>query len=282
MQIMLTSDSPHAAYVVVNWEGDTSSRTGPVEVVVPGITGGLPQWTTAKFPDGSPAIIEIDYEGSGEMTVTTKIYPDADHSFLIGSYWNKYSNGFWSVKDMGDSGTASGWIGAFDDGISTDEFQISLPVGLFDPYYGRLASEAPVGAAADVDLRAMGSAAPDGDTSDDASTSDPGTRTLRSQSITGDYQVVKHHQTRVEKLATKMHNKGGVLTVHAYGPDENLAMDRARAVRSHIEAHLVKRGHVGTSPIYVIYGGDPDHKDTHTTVHWHPAVTLPGAMPGAK
>ena len=131
-----------------------------------------------------------------------------------------------------------------------------------------LASEAPVGAAADVSTDADGEAP----------------ATTRSKTLTtGDHKVVAKHHTRVEKMAAKVHNQGGVLTIHAYGPDEDLAMARAREVRKHLEAQLEKRGHSGSSPIYVLYAGDPDHKkDTHATVHWHPDVNLPGAMPGAK
>jgi hypothetical protein len=106
----------------------------------------------------------------------------------------------------------------------------------------------------------------------------------RSKTLTtGDHQVVAKHHTRVEKMANKVHNRGGVLTIHAYGPDEDLALARARAVRAHLEAQLAKRGHTESSPIWVTYAGNPEHKkDVHVTVHWHPDTTLPGALPGAK
>jgi hypothetical protein len=100
---------------------------------------------------------------------------------------------------------------------------------------------------------------------------------VRSRVLNDTHQVVKHHHTRVEKMATKVHNRGGILTVHAYGPDKDLALARARAVRIHLEDHLAKRGHTESSPIWVTYAGDPDHKkDTHVTIHWHPDTSLPG------
>jgi hypothetical protein len=113
---------------------------------------------------------------------------------------------------------------------------------------------------------------------------DPSLPILRSNSLTtGDHQIVAKHHTRVEKMATKVHNRGGVLTIHAYGPDEDLALARASAVRAHLEAQLAKRGHTESSPIWVTYAGNPDHKkDVYVTVHWHPDTNLPGALPGAK
>ena len=156
---------------------------------------------------------------------------------------------------------------------------------VWDDYYATLsaANESPVGSAADVDVIPLGAA-------DDAPSDDSGEfgganlTTTRSKALTtSGHQVAKHHQARVEKMATKVHNEGGVLTIHAYGPDEDLALARARAVRKHLEAHLAKRGHTEPSPIWVTYAGDPDHKkDTHVTVHWHPNTALPGALPGAK
>lgn len=170
---------------------------------------------------------------------------------------------------------------------------------VWDDYYANMnaANTSSVAAAADVDVNVMGSAAPDDDGPDPVSTSpddapdDDGAQlgganltTTRSKTLTaGDHQVAKHHHTRVEKMATKVHNEGGVLTIHAYGPDEDLALARARAVRKHLEAHLAKRGHTESSPIWVTYAGNPDHKkDTHVTVHWHPDTNLSGALPGAK
>ena len=268
MVIGITNDSPHAVYVVVDWEGDSSGPSGPVSATAPPQGTNDNPWTYPKFPDGTDAFIEVDYEGSGDIKVTTKIYPDADHSFLIGTYWDTYQNGFWKFSPEGDSGTASDWIGAFNSGFGVNRFNINLPAGILDPYYGGLSSDSPVGAAADVNTEtALGDANP---------------TTTRSKTL-ADHQVVAKHHTRVEKMAAKVHNQGGVLTIHAYGPDEDLAMARAREVRKHLEAQLEKRGHSGSSPIYVLYAGDPDHKkDTHATVHWHPDVNLPGAMPGAK
>jgi len=195
---------------------------------------------------------------------------------------------------------------------------------VWDDYYANMnaANTSSVAAAADVDVNALGSAAPDGDVPDPVSTSpddasddtdagdtsgdapsdsDAGTddapsgddgaqlgganlTTTRSKALTtGDHQVAKHHHTRVERMATKVHNEGGVLTIHAYGPDEDLALARASAVRKHLEAHLAKRGHTESSPIWVTYAGNPDHKkDVHVTVHWHPDTNLPGALTGAK
>ena len=127
-----------------------------------------------------------------------------------------------------------------------------------------------------------------GDASDDTTTPDAdtaGATVTRAGVMTKhatDHQVIEKHQTRVEKMATKVHNSGGVLTIHAYGPDEILAMARARAVRKHLEDHLAKRGYTGPAPIHVVYAGDPDHKGTHVTIHWHADTTLPGALPGSK
>ena len=123
-----------------------------------------------------------------------------------------------------------------------------------------------------------------GDDGDQLGDSDNTTLATRSKSLTtGEHQVVEKHHTRVEKMATKVHNQGGVLTIHAYGPDEDLALARARAVRAHLEAQLAKRGHSESSPIWVTYAGDPDHKkDAHVTIHWHPDTTLPGALPGSS
>ena len=170
---------------------------------------------------------------------------------------------------------------------------------VWDDYYANMntANTSSVAAAADVDVNVMGSAAPDGEVPDPVSASpddapdDDGAQlgganltTTRSKTLTaGDHQVAKHHHTRVEKMATKVHNKGGVLTIHAYGPNEDLALARASAVRAHLEAQLAKRGHTESSPIWVTYAGDPDHKkNTHVTVHWHPDTSLPGALTGAK
>jgi len=127
-----------------------------------------------------------------------------------------------------------------------------------------VANESPVGAAVNVDSEAA--------------------LTTRSKTLTtSDHRVSAKHQTRVEKMANKVHNKGGVLTIHAYGPDEDLALSRARAVRAHLEAQLAKRGHTESSPIWVTYAGNPAHKkNTQVTVHWHPDTNLPGALPGAK
>jgi hemin uptake protein HemP len=138
------------------------------------------------------------------------------------------------------------------------------------------------------DAPANDSSSDDSSNGDDPSATVAGTnldaRILRSKTLTtGDHQVVAKHHTRVEKMAAKVHNRGGVLTIHAYGPDEDLALARARAVRAHLEAQLAKRGHTESSPIWVTYAGDPDHKkDTHVTVHWHPDTTLPGALSGVK
>ena len=123
-----------------------------------------------------------------------------------------------------------------------------------------------------------------GDDGDQLGDSDNTTLATRSKSLTtADHQVVEKHHTRVEKMATKVHNQGGVLTIHAYGPDEDLALARARGVRAHLEAQLARRGHTESSPIWVAYAGDPDHKkDTHVTIHWHPDTTLPGALPGSS
>jgi len=141
-----------------------------------------------------------------------------------------------------------------------------------------------VGSAADVETENSLGAAPDGDAFDDAPSDDGAQLGARSKTLTtGDHQVVKEHHTRVEKMAAKVHNQGGVLTIHAYGPDEGLALARALAVRKHLEAQLAKRGHIGSSPIWVTYAGDPDHKKgVQATVHHHPGTTLPGALPGVK
>ena len=117
----------------------------------------------------------------------------------------------------------------------------------------------------------------DADTGGVDALADSNVPVVRSRVLNDTHQVVKHHHTRVEKMATKVHNRGGILTVHAYGPDKDLALARARAVRIHLEDHLAKRGHTESSPIWVTYAGDPDHKkDTHVTIHWHPDTSLPG------
>jgi hypothetical protein len=124
----------------------------------------------------------------------------------------------------------------------------------------------------------------DGDDSDSGTVvpNDLDAPVLRSKNLSNTHQVAKKHHTRVEKMANKVHNRGGFLTIHAYGPDEDLALARARAVRKHLEAHLAKRGHTESSPIWVTYAGDPDHKEnTHVTIHWHSDTTLPDALPGA-
>ena len=124
----------------------------------------------------------------------------------------------------------------------------------------------------------------DGDDSDGGTVvrNDLDAPVLRSKNLSNTHQVAKKHHTRVEKMANKVHNRGGFLTIHAYGPDEDLALARARAVRKHLEAHLAKRGHTESSPIWVTYAGDPDHKEnTHVTIHWHSDTTLPDALPGA-
>jgi len=165
---------------------------------------------------------------------------------------------------------------------------VSVPENLFGASL-QAVNDAPVGAAADVEVIDPLGAAPDG-SADDASSDDSddlggaNLTTIRSKTLTAsDHHVATHHHTRVEKMATKVHNKGGVLTIHAYGPDEDLALARASAVRAHLEAQLAKRGHTESSPIWVTYAGDPAHKkDTHVTVHWHPNTTLPGALPGVK
>jgi len=171
---------------------------------------------------------------------------------------------------------------------------------VWDDYYANMnaANTSSVAAAADVEASSpLGAAAPDdegldplGTSPDDAPDDDSddlggaNLTTTRSKTLTTSaHRVSAKHHTRVEKMAAKVHNKGGVLTIHAYGPDEDLALARARAVRAHLEAQLAKRGHTESSPIWVTYAGDPDHKkNTHVTVHWHPDTSLPGALPGVK
>ena len=137
-------------------------------------------------------------------------------------------------------------------------------------------NEPEVGSATDVEVQSSTSP-------DTMSDSDVPALLTRSSSPIISYQVATKHHARVEKMAAKVHNSGGVLTIHAYGPDEDLALARARAVRKHLEDHLAKRGHTASSPIWVTYAGDPGRKkNIHVTVHWHPDMNLPGALPGAK
>jgi len=106
-------------------------------------------------------------------------------------------------------------------------------------------------------------------------------RSFRSTTGDNTYRVIAKHHTRLEKLATKVHNRGGALTVHAYGPDKGLALARARAVRAHLEEHLAKRGYVGPSPVHVLYVGDPEDKNgIHANVHWHKDGSPMSPIPG--
>ena len=67
MKIGITNDSPHAVYVVVDWEGDSSGPSGPVSATAPPQGTGSNPWTFPKFADGTNAFIEVDYEGSGDI-----------------------------------------------------------------------------------------------------------------------------------------------------------------------------------------------------------------------
>ena len=227
--------------------------------------------------------------------------------------WVRVEDGF-SLSAEGHEGVTAD-TGAYDDSLIANGLLVTFTADWVNSVLDHcsrsteLANEAPVGSAADVSTEATLGDAPvdddgaqlddaEGEAFSDAAPSDDAnpapnpvamsdariTLDTRSKTLTaGGHQVVAKHHTRVEKMAAKVHNRGGVLTIHAYGPDEDLALARARAVRAHLEAQLAKRGHTESSPIWVTYAGDPAHKkDTHVTVHWHPNTTLPGALPGVK
>lgn len=231
----------------------------------------------ATLYDGFVSTTAQGFNGAEAETVGPPLgFANRIHVTLTGNWidneWQKCNPGVASLEEVNDSA-----VGSAAD-VSTEATPDDTPV--------------------DDDGAQLGDADPEGEAlSDDAPSDDTNagsnpvvmsdariTLDTRSKTLTaGGHQVVAKHHTRVEKMAAKVHNRGGVLTIHAYGPDEDLALARARAVRAHLEAQLAKRGHTESSPIWVTYAGDPDHKkDTHVTVHWHPNTTLPGALTGVK
>lgn len=233
----------------------------------------------ATLYDGTLSTTAQGFNGAEAETVDAVAgFANRIHVTLTGNWidneWQKCNPGVASLEEVNDSA-----VGAAAD-VSTE-----VVPGDDNPIVNENDIENPLDAPAPADDDKSGT--------DDAGTDDAGddgaveqgtSLDTRSKTLTaGGHQVVAKHHTRVEKMAAKVHNKGGVLTIHAYGPDEDLALARARAVRAHLEAQLAKRGHTESSPIWVTYAGDPAHKkNTHVTVHWHPDTALPGALPGAK
>jgi len=275
---------------------DAQDGRGVVIDFLGGTTITDPKTGNSKTIDDFPILVEEGLVGTGSYWTPVFSYLEKPQSPL--------PNGF-GVSLEGERAKNSNYT-----------LNVEVPENLFAATL-QTVNESPVSAAADVQAEpaALGDDAPaddapsdntssgdspdsgtgiadpsdegpaiNGDDGDQLGDSDNTTLATRSKSLTtGEHQVVEKHHTRVEKMATKVHNQGGVLTIHAYGPDEDLALARARAVRAHLEAQLAKRGHSESSPIWVTYAGDPDHKkDAHVTIHWHPDTTLPGALPGSS
>ncbi len=64
---------------------------------------------------------------------------------------------------------------------------------------------------------------------------------------------------------------GDVINIHAYGPDRELALAKAKHVREHLQAEITRLGgDAGNHPVFVTYAGDPAHKKgVHVTIHQH-------------
>jgi hypothetical protein len=82
--------------------------------------------------------------------------------------------------------------------------------------------------------------------------------------------------TRNPKRVTAMAKRfaaapGDVINIHAYGPDRELALAKAKHVREHLQAEITRLdGDAGNHPVFVTYAGDPAHKKgVHVTIHQH-------------
>ena len=244
---------------------DAQDGRGVVIDFLGGTTITDPKTGNSKTIDDFPIIVETGDTVTGSMWIPVFTHLEKPQSPL--------PNGF-NVSLEGERAKNSNYT-----------LNVEVPENLFAATL-QTVNNASVGAAMDVETRALTSAPDEVVVTDDPDATvvadDPGDPTLRAKSLT-DHQVAAKHQTRVEKMATRVHNQGGVLTIHAYGSDEDLALARARAVRKHLEGHLAKRGHTESSPIWVAYAGNPDHKkDVQVTIHHHPDTTLPGALPSVK
>jgi len=68
---------------------------------------------------------------------------------------------------------------------------------------------------------------------------------------------------------------GSLINIHGYGPDRDVALERAEHVRDHLLAEIARLGgDPAAYPTFVVYAGDPAHKkNVHVTIHQHAAST---------
>jgi len=66
---------------------------------------------------------------------------------------------------------------------------------------------------------------------------------------------------------------GDMINIHAYGPDEEIALARAEHVKAHLLSEITRLGgDPDAYPVMVVYAGDPAHKkNVHVTIHQHTA-----------
>jgi len=64
---------------------------------------------------------------------------------------------------------------------------------------------------------------------------------------------------------------GDVINIHAYGPDREVALAKAKHVREQLQAEITRMGgDAGNHAVFVTYAGDPAHKKgVHVTIHQH-------------
>ena len=64
---------------------------------------------------------------------------------------------------------------------------------------------------------------------------------------------------------------GDVINIHAYGPDREVALAKAKHVREQLQTEITRLGgDAGNHAVFVTYAGDPAHKKgVHVTIHQH-------------
>ncbi len=87
-------------------------------------------------------------------------------------------------------------------------------------------------------------------------------------------EYVTRNPERVTAMAKRfVAAPGDVINMHAYGPDQGVALARADHVRAHLLSEITRLGgDPDTYPVMVVYAGDPAHKKgVHVTIHQHAA-----------
>ena len=101
-----------------------------------------------------------------------------------------------------------------------------------------------------------------------SNTADVNTGTVKSKN-TG---YVTRNPNRVTAMAKRFVDEpNSPINIHAYGPDRDVALARAKHVREHLQSEITRLGgDPANYPTFVTYAGNPDHKkDVHVTIHQH-------------